>query len=600
MKGPSGHSVFEATRTLLRSIHEENREIREDTLNRPDVSSRQRFLDDANNNLDSMELTLQAVRDELSSRIIAAQRQRNTFLPIFHLPPELLVNIFHVTLGTHLTCGITEPPYLDRLKALASVCSAWLSLVRSTPSLWAVLESSCSLDFLPTVIRNSKSSLLNIRSASAHGYWRRMNEDKEHHRKFLQAVATPGLTKRWASVYIDLPPDAGPIKELVESSFPNLRSVHFGQAQSGWKQGPVNLLGGDTGQLKEFRIKGIPVQWDTVKLTGLRLLDLKWSAPASSAKLLNLLASSPALESLKLTELPVPSNSQQGSLNTINLPRLRELILIHNESESVVPLLQSIRPSTLDQFRMIQIPYNKGYKEDFVSALDTLDHLIPALQSTLVLATHLELAVGGASIKFVARCETEVYFEIDLPETQSSKVFKWISEVVAPDFEESLILGTKVTFNRGWGSDKNRMAFLPVMEWLGDITELTLDDPSVSTEVLKWLSDGVTTEKEVEWRCPRLEKLSIPTPFVWLKDLRGFAKKRYGGSSGNDSVTEEGDLTIHWPDDLVHLDISGLSDDSDEDMDMDADEELYELLGCQKITGYRRSKRRRDAYDDYY
>ncbi|KAG8949908.1 hypothetical protein FRC04_008211 [Tulasnella sp. 424] len=599
MKGPSGHSVVEATRTLLRSIHEENREIREDTLDRPDVGSRQRFLDDANSNLDSLELTLQAVRDEIGSRLVAARRHRNNVLPIFRLPPKLLLNIFHVTLETHLTCGITEPPYLDRLKALASVCSTWLALVRSTPSLWAVLESSCSLSFLPTVIRNSKSSLLNIRSEwEAREYSYRMNEDKEHHRKFLQAVIDPGLTERWSSVYIDLPPDTGLIKELMETSSPNLRRVHFGQAQGWWEQGPVNLLGGNTGRLEELRIKGIPVQWDTVKLTGLRLLDLQWAAPTSSAKLLNLLASSPSLESLKLTGLPIPSNSEQGSLDTISLPRLRELILVDNEAESVIPLLRSIRPSTLDRFGMIHTQYEKGYEEDFVSALDTLGHLIPALQSTLVFATHLELAVGGGNIKFVVYRETEVCFEINLAKTQSSKVFKWISEVVAPDFKERWLWGTHLTFNRDWGSDNNRMAFLPVMEWLGDITGLTLNDPYVSTEVLKWLSERVITENGVEWRCSRLGNLSILCPLVKLSDIRKFAESRYGGSNGNGPLTE-GDLTIYWPVNLECLDISGLSGNDDKDA---GKLELYDLLGCHEVIGYNRRRRARqvDDYGYYY
>ncbi|KAG8949909.1 hypothetical protein FRC04_008212 [Tulasnella sp. 424] len=586
MKGPSGHSVVEATRTLLRSTHEEDMEFQEVTLTRPDVSPHWRFLDDANHKLDSMVPTLKAIR-----RIIAARRQRNNLLPISRLPPELLVNIFHVTLETHLTCGITKPPYLNRLKALASVSSTWLALVRSTPSLWAVLESSCSLSFLPIVIRNSKSSLLNIRLEwEAHGFQHRTNKDKEHHQKFLQAVFVPSLIERWSSVYIDLPPDTGPIKQLIESSFPNLRSVHFGQALWGWKQGPVNLLGGDTGRLEEFRIKSIPVQWDNAKLTGLRLLDLKWEAPTSSAKLLSLLAASPSLESLKLTGLPGPFSSEQGNLETINLPRLRELVLFENAAGRVVPLLQSIRPLSLAKFRITHDTYTRGYEDDFISALDTLGHLAPALQSTLILATNLELAVSGQSIKFIAHRETEIYFEINLTKTQPSKVFKWISEVITPDFEESSIRSTKVALNREWGSPNNRMAFLPVMEWLGDITELTLNDPYVSTEVLKWLSERVTTENEVEWRCSRLEKLTIPCPLVRLTDVRNFAKSRYGGSNRNGSVIEEGDLTIHWPDNLQCLDISGPSGGAD--LDIDVEGELYELLGCYEITGYNGRKRR--------
>lgn len=125
------------------------------------------------------------------------------------------------------------------------------------------------------------------------------------------------------------------------------------------------------------------------------------------------------------------------------------------------------------------------------------------------------------------------------------------------------------------------MAFLPVMEWLGHITALTLDDPCFSTEFLNlnWVSERVIMEKKVEWRCSRLEEISIPCRLVQLTDVRKFAESRYGGSNGE---TEERDLTIYWPDNLEYLNISGPRGDAD--MDIDAGGELYELLDCHEAT----------------
>ncbi|KAG9046653.1 rRNA-processing protein bfr2 [Tulasnella sp. UAMH 9824] len=599
MKGPTGSSVFEATRTLLRSIQEENKEIREASFDRLHFGSQQRFPDDADNNLAAMELTIEAVRKELGSQIVAARRKRNTLLPVFRLPPEVLVEIFHISLESHLTCGITNPPYLDRLKKLASVCSSWLALLRSTPSLWAVLESSCPITFLPVVLRNSKSSLLNIRTEwEAYDFWHRTNKDKEHHRKFLQTIIEPSLTERWSSVYIDLPHDTGPIKVLMERSFPNLRNAHFGQAQWGWKQGPVNLFSGDTGRLQEFRIKGIPLRWDTISLAGLRLLALKSEAPSSSAKLLNLLAASPALESLTLTGLPAPSNSEQDNLSIIHLPQLKELVLVDNEAGSIIPLLQSIRTSTLDKFWIIHQRYNRGYGDDFVSELDTLGHLNSALQSTVDSATDLDLTVGGEMIRCTAKRGSEVCLEVHLTGTKSSKVFQWISESITLDSEEVFIRDTKLTLDYGWGS-RNTSAFLPVVEWLGDITELVLNDYYGSNEVLKWLSERIVEGNKVEWRCPGLRKLSILT-LAWLKDVVDFAVKRYGGGEEDDTVTHEGDLTVYWPDCLDYVDISGLN--HDHNLDSEAVEELYDLLGCIEIVGYDGEREREDDDDDddYY
>ncbi|KAG9042283.1 hypothetical protein FS837_011052 [Tulasnella sp. UAMH 9824] len=585
MKGPSRSSVLEATRTLLRSVHEENKEIREATLDRPHIGPQKRSLDDADNNLAAMELALEAIKKEFGSQFVVARQKRNALLPIFQLPSEVLVNIFHICLESHLTCGVTKPPYLDRLKTLASVCSSWLTLVRSTPSLWAVLESSCPITFLPVVLRNSKSSPLNIRSEWEAHNLRPCTKDKEHHRRFLQTVIDPNLTERWSSVYIDLPHDTGTIKEIMEGSFPNLRSIYFGTAKWIWKQGPVNLLSWDTGRLKELRIGRIPLQWAAISLTGLRLLELKWVEPDSSAKLLDLLAAAPSLESLMLTGLPEPSNSRQYNLNIIDLPHLKELVLVNNTAGSIVPLLQSIRVRTLDEFRITHRPLNKGYGDDFLSALDTLGHLKSALQSALDSATNLDLVVGRERIKCIAKRGSEVRLEIDLFETQSSKVFEWISEAVTLDSNATFKWDIQLALNPGWGSPSNKTAFLPVVEWLGDITKLVLNDYTGSTEVLKWLSERVVEGDEVGWRCSRLHKLSILRG-VWLKDVIDFAVKRYGGSEGDGGVTHEGSLTVHWPDHLEFVDITGLNRLDDIDKKMKAEYDLRDLLGCNHIIGY--------------
>lgn len=533
-----------------------------------------------------MGLALEAIRVELDSHIVAARQKRNGLVPIFRLPEEVLVNIFHISLESHLTCGITDPPYLDRLKKLASVCSSWLTLVRSTPSLWAVLEASCPITFLPVVLRNSKSSLLNIRSEWGSNALGLTTDD---HRKFLQAVIEPALTERWSSVYIDLPHETGPIKKIMEGSFPNLRSVYFGPATWRWQQGPVNLLGGDTGRLKELRLKGVPLQWDAISLSGLRLLELKLKAPDSSAKLLDLLAAAPSLESLTLTGLPRTSHSIQYNLNIIDLPHLKDLVLVDNEVDSIIPLLQSIRVPTLNKLRITYSSYNQGYRgcgNDFVSALSALGHIKSVLQSAADSATNLDLAVGR-NIQCIAKRGSEVCLEINLFKTRSSKVLECISEAVKLDPKATFKRDTELTLNPDWDSSKNTTEFLPVMEWFGDITELVLNDDDTSTEVLKWLSERVVEGDEVGWRYPRLRKLSI-CGRARSQDVIDFAVKRYGGSKGDGGVAHERGLTVYWPDHLECLDLTGLHHRDHIDMTMNAEHDLHDLLGLDEIIGYGR------------
>ncbi|KAG8990294.1 hypothetical protein FRB90_001829 [Tulasnella sp. 427] len=161
MNGPSGSAVFDTTRIIIKSLYEANKALREAILNQESASSRQRFLDNANHNISALESTLEVVRDEVKAKITIAKRRRNALLPISRIPKELLANILCIALDISPFPRF-KPEHVRQLQNLASVCSAWLDLVRSTPTLWSVLESNSSLDLLHTVIRKSKSGPLHI------------------------------------------------------------------------------------------------------------------------------------------------------------------------------------------------------------------------------------------------------------------------------------------------------------------------------------------------------------------------------------------------------------------------------------------------------
>ncbi|KAG8983865.1 hypothetical protein FRB90_005685, partial [Tulasnella sp. 427] len=441
MKGPTASAVFNATRILLESTHRENKEIREATLNRENVSSRQCSLDDANHKISALELTLDAVRGEFASKIQEARRKRNAFLPISRLPRELLAEIFYIQCDTYNR--------FKQLKNSASVCSEWLTVVRSTPMLWSVLDSNCPLDLLPVVIRNSKSSPLRVQV-----FWPSFDssnpppETIARYRRFFEIVAADSrLTDRWSSVSMLLPPNVGPIKDYLGIPLLNLRRAYFRNNTGLWTQGPVKLLGGDCGRLEEFDLEGIPVQWDAFKLKGLRLLSLKYEAPSSSTKLLEMLAASPELESLTLSDLPTPSNSERDVLHRVTLPQLRKLVLSNNEEKVVVNLLRSIKTPPLKRFELIDKRFRRqDYGDAFVSALDTFDLLAPTLQSIILSAHDIELELGGIRFQFGAsgaKNSKDWGFHIDLQTGISSKIFTWMSRSIVLDPDEGLLASVK-------------------------------------------------------------------------------------------------------------------------------------------------------------
>ncbi|KAG8988703.1 rRNA-processing protein bfr2, partial [Tulasnella sp. 427] len=590
MKGPTVSAVFNATRILIESIHEENKDIREATLNQENVTSQQRSLDDANDKISALESTFDAVRGEFASKIQEARRQRNALLPISRLPRELLARIFYIYCDTYSR--------LNELKTLASVCSSWSTLVRSTPALWSILESNCPLDLLPTVIRNSRSSPLTVRVIwPSFGSCNPPEDAIERYCQFFEIVAADAsLTDRWTAVSMQLPPNVGPVKDYLEIPLPNLKRALLRNEMRRWTQDPVKLFGGNSGSLEEFELDGIPVQWDFLELRGLRLLSLRNEAPSSSMKLLEMLAASPGLESLALSDLPNPSHSEQDLLTTVTLPKLKRLSLYDNEEKFVVILLQAIRTPALDRFELVDDRFRRqDYGEAFVSALHTFGHVIPTLQSITFSAHTINLELGGDRFKFGAsakRASNDWGFYIDLQTKMASNIFTWMSNNIQIETEDRSPVYVYLTFHSGWAADYNDMtAFLPVMHWVGDvnIAGLVLNDGNITKTILEWLSGRFVQDDLELWRCPGLTKLEIGST-VYLDDLRKFARKRYPeGVEEDEDMPEDEDPDVERPELLDTLDVPGLWQPSDDEEDysgyFDAEDELCALFGCKEVTG---------------
>ncbi|KAG8892669.1 hypothetical protein FRC01_014013, partial [Tulasnella sp. 417] len=95
--------------------------------------------------------------DNLAHLTIQAKRERNSLLPINQLPTELLVDIFKSSLRA-------RSRRIYDLNAIASVAWRWNRIIKHTPMLWAVLDSTVPMKFVRIALQHAGDFPLTIKA----------------------------------------------------------------------------------------------------------------------------------------------------------------------------------------------------------------------------------------------------------------------------------------------------------------------------------------------------------------------------------------------------------------------------------------------------
>ncbi|KAG8916117.1 hypothetical protein FRC01_003365 [Tulasnella sp. 417] len=590
MKAASKTAIGDAAGAVLKSICKENGFHGEYMLDQAVCAPASPK--EAQNAIDSLEMTLATLEASMKARIVQARKRRNDFLSINRLPVEMVVEIFRNVLDSDALCPPTFIPYLERLKRLASVCSAWRRLVNGTPGLWAVLESTCPLDFLPTVIRKAKGSPLNIRCADSGRY---PGINRHSATAFLCSVIP--LANKWATLYVDLPVSTEPpTHQLLEKNTPSLRKVLC----KGTGGSVAKPFGGPTPRLKELHLHSVSIDWSFVELKDLSALVLVDSQAPSISQLLAILDRSPELELMELRHSEVNVTDAPSAASNIILPRLKDLILSDIRQQAISFITRSIHSPRFRTFVIIPEITPEDSETAFPALNPNLEHLVPAMQYTLTEGKSVELAISQIDVEFVVKRDTKAaclkfYAKInERPRLQSH--LTWLQSSIDLKAEcASGIREASVTF--GWGTSLENI-HLPILEWIPNIRELNIVTHQGTSELIQDLTERICDGNKVEWRCPRLREIcfrGFPTP---LEDVLEFAQRRYGDRPTGEGPNESGEIIVHWPDTLEHLDVQGV-----EDMDDETVEDLKAITGCPRIVGphaYSREASPEDWYDEGY
>ncbi|KIO19976.1 hypothetical protein M407DRAFT_30375 [Tulasnella calospora MUT 4182] len=529
---------------------------------------------EAQNAIDAPEMTLATLDASMKAHIVQARKERKDMLPINRLPVEVLVRIFHNVMDSDALCPATNIPYLTRLKTLASVCSAWRRLVSGTPSLWAVLESTCPPTFLPTVIRKAKESPLSIRCGATEGY---LDLDQENATEFLRSVIP--LANKWAILYLNPPAFTQPLAhQVLGQNMPNLRKAWW-TGNGGFVAEP---FGRPTPRLKELRLHDVSINWSFVELKDLSALVLVDSLAPSLSHLLAILERSPELELVELRNLLVETGDAPSAAPSIVLPHLKDLTLWNVNQQAVSLLFRSIHTPRFNTFVIApaMTHYDSG---TFLDLNPDLEHLVPAIQCAITKGKAVELTISVHGVGIVVKRDTNdgcFMFRVGIsgvPHLQSH--LGWVQSNM--DFKAESVSGIReasVVFD--WDTRLERSIHFQTLEWIPNIIELTIRAYDGASGLIQYLTERICDGNKVEWRCPRLRKVTFGGYPTALGDVLEFARRRYGDRPKSDMSGEKGEITIHWPDPLEYLGVGGV-----EDMNSETLEKLKEITGCTDIVG---------------
>ncbi|KAG9025522.1 hypothetical protein FS837_004909 [Tulasnella sp. UAMH 9824] len=247
------------------------------------------------------------------------------------LPPELLVAIFHTSLGG--ISGWTP----QKLHKLAKVCTRWRDIILGTPQLWCTIQSWQYPHQNERVIKRNPLGPLMVRSDS---------------QVWLEQIAPQSNPSRWIGLKYDGQQYFPSLERIIQSTN-DLQ--HLAIALDSVNRGSSDGVATNLTKLHTLHLRCFNIPWDTLNSLRLESLWLENVSPCPTVdQLLSVLRSSPCLRRLILRGFyawgeffsmwsPQEVLYEPQDSSPINLPHLEILIMGSVASLISHPLLWRLR-----------------------------------------------------------------------------------------------------------------------------------------------------------------------------------------------------------------------------------------------------------------
>lgn len=294
-------------------------------------------------------LTVRKDGDDLWSPGATSLRWGKPIPAISKLPTELLNSILHLTLPhvefTSWDEASTSRQYMQALYTTRSVSKQWQEVLDGTPSFWTVVLST-----LPQHVNNATM----IRSANLPlsvvyeypGEWNTHGHPSSE--RFLRTIAH--TRSRWSVLVLDISDDTH-MPGYLAAPAPLLQTIVVrSSCQEDLDREPLELLGGQTDNIRYVAISAALIRWKMGLFTQLKVLNLtslRYNLTASHV--VDFLQASPDLEELCI-ESALELATSKISPPIITLSHLKFIDLECSDIKATEYILQHIRAPSCIKF----------------------------------------------------------------------------------------------------------------------------------------------------------------------------------------------------------------------------------------------------------
>ncbi|KIO18973.1 hypothetical protein M407DRAFT_153413 [Tulasnella calospora MUT 4182] len=492
---------------------------------------------------------------QLSEYSVKLNRRRNSLLPIYRLPVELLIDIF-------LRVIDLIDWDMEQNRNIASVCKAWYDIIIQSPQFWHRINVSHDIDTIKRIMRRNADGPFSIQ-------FDKDSIGEAKHEEVLTLLAPQ--SHRWQSIMFQ-GRLTDTIFKLISSPAPELTEL-FVYQWSGESQRKFELPEGKLIRRMDVGLVSLP--WSSPRLSTLRSIqirNLNKDLPTLS-ELSTILSSSPQLTWLRLSEWTETASPQDDTAPQypIRLPNLETLVLQSIQPRYVNHLLSHVHSTSCTCLQIDDAPSKH---------LQTFDApLVHLMTSSISTANSLNLDLDETKLKLAINSTPEahvldkwIYWANRKPgievtiQLKNLTEMRVLTEIVAgmdlakgkgDDVERSISLTIA-----GRGSDPppettgetpmdpeaqtpfpcEALGYLPL------IKEIRCSNHFNATPMLRYLGRPQTNfDDTVKWPCPKLSKLEVnpweSSADTMFEELKAFGEARVGASRAGDPPPATSEVT---------------------------------------------------------
>ncbi|KIO22047.1 hypothetical protein M407DRAFT_28394 [Tulasnella calospora MUT 4182] len=436
---------------------------------------------DVDREMDSLAVTQGIFSDILARRMAILRRQHNAMLPINKLPAELLAHI--ISMIVH-----SQTWSVGALASLAGICSRWWRIVITTPSLWTTARMFKRPEL---IIKKSKELPITVRVQD----WTHSDGEMK---QFMDVVGPH--SHRWEYVFIQTPFTDHVFPHLTRP-LPCLEGLSLGFRGSG--EQPKHLTLATTPKLRHLRLLRITLNWKALAHISLKTFSIKGLREAHVPKLqemYNILASSPELTSLALSELSESADAEGFLAEPLSLPRLRTVEICEIGEHTTIVLAKLLQAENLHGLTVVVRSRSSSNISDFEALLHPPNSkgLLPSIIRNQGWNA-IYAKVWPASLEVSDKVDTRV----EAPVPLSLRIRG------AVGFQLALLLGSR---DRGYNIDLDITESRLKGEEVDQV--LCLLDPSVlrlgpDRIASTMMALSATPPPSQEWFCPNLGEVHL-------------------------------------------------------------------------------------------